>query len=114
MRRKWTDAAKETLRTLKYRRQAVDSMKKLLEAKEDPEVRERLRQVETSVMAAERALASLTGEQADILKDFYIERGDGYMDELCRKYRCARSTVYRLKSQALSAFSMTMFGSDGF
>lgn len=105
------DAAKESLRTLKYRRQAVISMKQMLEAADDPDIKERLRFTESSVEAANRALESLSGDQAEVLRDFFIERERGYMDAMQRKYGCAQSTIYRMKNDALRAYSMAMFGS---
>lgn len=109
---KWTVEARDTLRGLKYGRSAVSAMEKMLESKDDPELKERLKRVRSSVDAAELALRSIQPEQAELLNDFYIDRKIGYMDLLCQKFNCKRGAVYRLKNQALQSYTMMLFGMD--
>ena len=72
---------------------------------------DRLPLLQAQVEATELALASMTPRQYVILREFYIEREDGFMDRLCVMLGCGASTVYRQKREALRTFAMRMFGS---
>lgn len=103
-------AAKEALVNLNSNRMASECMKKLSGCAGD-EMAERLPHLEAQVEATELALGGLTPRQYEILKEFYIEREDGFMERLCGMLGCCASTVYRRKREALRAFAMRMFGS---
>ena len=103
-------AAKEALCSLGSRRMASECMRRLSECGGE-EASRRLPLLEAQVEATELALSSLPRKQYDILREFYIEREDGFMDRLCEKLCCGKSTVYRQKREALLAFAMRMFGS---
>ena len=54
--------------------------------------------------------AAKYGLQYDILDEFFITGLPGYVERLCKKYMCQRSTVYRLKNDALKSFYLYRFG----
>lgn len=67
--------------------------------------------IEAEVEATELALSTLSKKHYSILREFYIEREDGFMGRLCEMLCCGKSTVYRHTRLALRAFAMGLFGS---
>lgn len=62
------------------------------------------------VQRVERALTCLTDQQRDILDKFFMHRTKGYITELCDRYHLEQSQVYRLKDDALIAFTRARYG----
>ncbi len=59
----------------------------------------------------ERALSSMSEIERDILKEFYIYPHKDHIDYICTVHAIEKSTVYRIKANALKNFSNIMFGS---
>ena len=62
------------------------------------------------VYIIESALLTLTDKQRRILEVFFIERVQNHIDILCEELNVERSTVYRLKDEALYKFTIAMYG----
>ena len=106
----WMDDAKETLVNFGYMKKSIDCIKKCLEGGKSPEMEDRLKRMAASVRSTEMALSYLSEEQYDILDEFFITGTPGYVERLCEKFMCRRSTVYRLKNDALKSFYLYRFG----
>ena len=111
MKNDWKLKAKESLVNFNYMKKSIACIKKQLEGFDNPELEEKLRRICAKVKSTELALSFLSDVQYEILDEFFNTGSDGYMDRLCRKLMCEKSTVYRLKNEALKAFYMYMFGS---
>lgn len=76
--------------------------------------RERLRLnhqvVSGLVEMVDAALATLSERERLVLERFYINRCHGYIDRLCQELGYEKSHVYRLKDEALTAFTVAMYG----
>lgn len=58
----------------------------------------------------DKGLAVLSDDQRKVLDGFYINRSLNYMDKLCDELHCEKSTVYRIKDEALHKFTVAMYG----
>lgn len=58
----------------------------------------------------DRALAMLSDKERIVLQYFYIHRTSTYLDDLCDKLCAEKSTVYRIKDDALFHFTLAMYG----
>ena len=58
----------------------------------------------------DRALKSLPTLEREILTEFYIRPHKDHVDYICTIHAIEKSTVYRIKKQALEQFSNIMFG----
>ena len=58
----------------------------------------------------ERGLDALGERERMVLDYFYIDRPEGYIDRLCEELSAEKSTVYRIKDDALYGFTMAMYG----
>lgn len=58
----------------------------------------------------EKGLAALTEREQRVLYMFYINRQHGHIDRLCSELNVEKSTVYRMKDDALRKFTMAMYG----
>ncbi len=106
----WKDDARETLVNFGYMKKSIDCIRRHLEGETSPELEDRLRRMAASVRSTELALSFLSEEQYDILDEFFITGTPGYVERLCKKFMCQRSTVYRLKNDALKSFYLYRFG----
>ena len=77
-----TDTAKRSLKELRHLRGSVECMRRLSQGG-DTRFEERLKRAEALLEATELALASLTDKQADILREFYIDRRAGFIERIC-------------------------------
>lgn len=57
-----------------------------------------------------KALAALTDQQRDILDRFFIHRTAGYLQDLAQRYHVEQAQLYRLKDEALRAFTLARYG----
>lgn len=101
--------AKAMLLQLEGRKNAVDSMRLKIACGEGG-LEERLRRIKTEVEVTEGAYAGLDYKGRDILSAFYIHREPQAADRLCEKYSCSKSTVYRMKNEAMREFVLRVFG----
>lgn len=62
------------------------------------------------VEITERALSELTSEQQSVLLKFFINRSHGHIDALCDELCIEKSAVYKIKDEALRAFTLTCYG----
>jgi len=60
----------------------------------------------------ERGLAALTDDQRYVLTMFYIDRPRDYIEAICDKLHCEKSTVYKIKDAALRQFTLEQYGID--
>lgn len=97
------------LTELNGRKNALESMKMKISCGEGG-LAERLRRAKVDVEVTEAAFSALSYKERDILEAFYIEREPRAVDRLCEKYSCAKSTIYRLKRQAMREFVLRVFG----
>ena len=58
----------------------------------------------------DRGLAVLDDDEYKVLEGFYINRSSRHLDKLCDDLHCEKSTVYRIKDQALYKFTVAMYG----
>lgn len=58
----------------------------------------------------DKGLSVLNSDQRKVLHGFYINRGSMYIDKLCDELHCEKSTVYRIKDEALHKFTLAMYG----
>ena len=72
--------------------------------------REAMRIALRQVKSIERGLACLTTQQRDVLTVFYIDRPADHIGVLCERYNVERSQVYRMKDDALRAFTLARYG----
>lgn len=68
---------------------------------------------EVMVRQIERGLAALEKEQRMVLQRLYDKRERGAAQRLALELHIDRATVYRLRDEALCAFTLAMFGWEG-
>lgn len=69
-----------------------------------------LRIAEDLISRIDKGLSVLNSDQRKVLHGFYINRGSMYIDKLCDELHCEKSTVYRIKDEALHKFTIAMYG----
>ncbi|MBR6808076.1 MAG: hypothetical protein IKM46_06835 [Clostridia bacterium] len=103
--------AKKMLRELNGKKNALESMKRLIACGEGG-LLERYKRAKVDVEVTEAAFSGLDYKERDILNSFYIEGEPHAAERLSSKYDCAASTVYRMKRAAMNKFVLRMYG-DG-
>ena len=103
--------AKRMLKELNGKKNALDSMKRLIACGEDG-LLERYKRAKVDVEVTEAAFSGLDYRERDILGAFYVESEPHAAERLSKKYDCAASTVYRMKRAAMNKFVLRMYG-DG-
>lgn len=71
---------------------------------------ERLYRIEQLIAITKTGLKALTPQQRLVLEKFYVNRNDGYIEDLCEELCVEKSTVYRIKNAALEMFVATQYG----
>ncbi|MCQ2456016.1 MAG: hypothetical protein MJ096_01535 [Clostridia bacterium] len=102
-------SARESLRGHACRKNSLECMKRLMDGG-DTSLADRLKSAKAQVDAVEYAMSSLSEENRDVLREFYVAHDGESIDRLCRKYCCSVSTVYRMCRDALRTFTMTLYG----
>ena len=74
------------------------------------ESRERLVRAEEALTVIRCAYGVLSLYQQDLLNTFFVEEEKYCADRLCEKYYKERSTLYRDRKRALTAFALAAFG----
>ena len=74
---------------------------------------QRLYRIEQLLSITKSGLDALTPQERVVLEEFYVNRKDGYIADLCRMLCVEKSTVYRIKNAAISKFAKIVFGADG-
>lgn len=108
---KLTKDAKRMLKELNGKKNALESMKRLIACGEEG-LLDRYKRAKVDVEVTEAAFSGLNYRERDILNAFYVDGEPHAAERLSEKYDCAASTVYRLKRAAMSKFVLRMFG-DG-
>lgn len=62
------------------------------------------------VRLTERGLADLDSRQRRVLELFFINRSDHHIDQLMNEFGIEKTHVYRIKDEALHAFTTAMYG----
>ena len=62
------------------------------------------------VEITERGLFELTEEQQTVLLRFFVNRSQKHVDALCDELALEKSSVYKLKDEALRSFTMACYG----
>ena len=104
-------SAKRLLMELNGKRVAAQCMKKLVSSGE-ASLEARLKRTLADIEVTELALGTLSERDREILTQFYVERDDDYLDRLCGELCCGRSTVYRMKREAMDRFVLCVFGCE--
>ena len=76
------------------------------------ELKWRLRQTESWLECTDRALESLSREEREVLRRFYMHPEKGCVDRLCDELGVETSTVYRKRDKALRQFTISLYGSE--
>lgn len=66
--------------------------------------------VSRAIDRVNRGLGVLDERENKILNSFYIHRMPGYIDKLTEELFCEKSTIYRIKDEALYKFTIAMYG----
>lgn len=103
--------AKRMLLELNGKKNALESMKRLIACGETG-LMERYKRAKVDVEVTEAAFSGLDYKERDILGAFFIDGEPHAAERLSKKYDCAASTVYRMKRAAMNKFVLRMFG-DG-
>ena len=74
------------------------------------ESRERLVRAEEPLMIIRCAYGALSSYQQDLLDTFFVGDEKYCADRLCERYYKERSTLYRDRKMALTAFTLAAFG----
>lgn len=74
------------------------------------ELQKNLEAVKSEISITEKALATLTKVEKDILHRFYINRAKGYVQRLCDELYISKTELYRQKDIALKKFTMACYG----
>ena len=118
----WIKEAENELKSQKYRLKATENLKerigllsKLPRTQENTEksllLYNQLEAIYKLTELCDRALSSLPTLEKEILTEFYITPHKDHVDYICTMHAIEKSTVYRIKKQALEEFSNIMFGS---
>ena len=103
--------AKKMLKELNGKKNALESMKRLIACGEGGLI-DRYKRAKVDVEVTEAAFSGLDYKERDILSAFYVDSEPHAAERLSEKYDCAVSTVYRMKRSAMNKFVLRMFG-DG-
>ncbi len=104
-------SAKRLLTELSGKKTAAQCMKKLVSSGESS-LEARLKRTLADIEVTEMALGTLAERDREILSEFYVNRSEDPVDLLCKKLCCGRSTVYRMKREAMSRFVLSVFGCE--
>ena len=74
------------------------------------ELEETLRQVRQWLNVTDRALLALKDDERLILQRLYLYPQKGAIDRLCNELGLEQSSVYRKRDQALSRFTVAIYG----
>ena len=66
--------------------------------------------VESFIQLTEKGLSFLDKREKDVLEGFYFEQTDNHINTLCRRFNFEKSTLYRIKDEALRKFTIAMYG----
>jgi DNA-directed RNA polymerase specialized sigma subunit len=58
----------------------------------------------------EKGLGELTERERLVLEGFYFFECNNHVETLCRKMNVEKSTLYRIKDEALRKFTLSMYG----
>ncbi len=117
----WLKEAEKELKSQRFRLQATENLKerigvisKLPKTEENTlkqlELYNQLEATFKLTEICEKTLLSLPQLEREILTEFYITPHKDHVDYICTLFAVEKSTVYRLKKQALEQFSNLMFG----
>lgn len=117
----WLKEAEKELKSQGFRLKATENIKerigvlsKLPSSKEmieqNLELYNQLEALYKLTELCERALNCLPQLEREILTEFYITPHKDHVDYICTIHAVEKSTVYRIKKQALEQFSNIMFG----
>lgn len=117
----WLKEAEKELKSQGFRLKATNNIKerigilsKLPKSLENTETQlELYNQLEALYKLTElceNALNSLPKLEKEILTEFYITPHKDHVDYICTVFAIEKSSVYRIKKQALESFSNIMFG----
>ncbi len=71
----------------------------------------RLRMMEGELEQIQRAYATLSPYQRDLLDTFFVSGQKNCAERLARRYYKERSSLYRDRKKAIDAFALALFGS---
>lgn len=110
----------EDLKNLNYLELGIEHNKERIEELKDSSnidditARERAelnnRAVIPLVKNIKESLASLTETERKVLRRMYIDSERGAVERLCEELYCEKSTVYRIKDEAIRKFTLAMYG----
>lgn len=69
-----------------------------------------LKIAEALVELTEKGLDVLDDRERQILEGFYMQRMDNHVEMLCDRFNIEKSSLYRLKDEALKKFTIAMYG----
>lgn len=69
-----------------------------------------LKIAEELIRLTEKGLEVLTGRERKVLEGFYINPQENHVDLLCEELHFEKSSLYRLKDDALRKFTIAMYG----
>lgn len=69
-----------------------------------------LKIAEELIRLTEKGLEALTERERKVLEGFYINPQDNHVDLLCEELHFEKSSLYRLKDDALRKFTIAMYG----
>lgn len=69
-----------------------------------------LKIAEELVNITEKGLKVLDKRERQVLEGFYLQASYNHIDSLCQKLSIEKSTLYRIKDEALRKFTLAMYG----
>lgn len=69
-----------------------------------------LKIAEELIDLTEKGLATLEERERQVLEGFYMQRAVNHVEALCEKMHIEKSTLYRIKDEALRKFTVAMYG----
>lgn len=117
----WLKEAEKELKSQGFRLKAAENLKERIGVlsmlpktqetiKQQFELYNQLEATYKLTEICQNTLASLPELEREILTEFYITPHKDHVDYICTMHAIEKSTVYRIKKQALEQFSNLMFG----
>ena len=69
-----------------------------------------LKIAEELVRLTEKGLEVLDKRERQVLEGFYIQESHNHVETLCQRLNIEKSTLYRIKDEALRKFTLAMYG----
>lgn len=74
------------------------------------ELKRKIRDKKSYIAVIDAAIDALEPCERAVLRRFYVHRDGDYVNDLCRELHFEKSTVYRIKDEALRKFILLMYG----